>query len=88
MPTARARHMITENDELSERLDQAALLWPECKSRTELLRRILDEGSKAIELKATQISTERVDALNRLISAGTGMWPADFDEQRKAEWPD
>jgi hypothetical protein len=80
--------MITENDELSERLDQAALLWPECKSRTELLRRILDEGSKAIELKATQISTERVDALNRLISAGTGMWPADFDEQRKAEWPD
>jgi len=88
MPTTRTRHMITESDELAESLDKAILIWPECRTRTELLRKILDEGSKAIELKAAALSTQRQDALKRLIDAGTGMWPEDFDEQRKSEWPD
>jgi hypothetical protein len=80
--------MITESDELSAGIDKAALLWPECNSRTELIRKLIDEGTKAIVLRIEAQATEREKAVLRLIEAGTGMWPADFDEQRKSEWPD
>ncbi|MEY2815541.1 MAG: hypothetical protein RJA78_117, partial [Actinomycetota bacterium] len=36
--------------------------------------------------KAEAVKTQRIEALNTLQKLGTGMWPADFDEQRKREW--
>ena len=86
MPTQRARHMITESDELSASLDKAAGLWPDCKSRTELLRLLIEEGSKALVLKADNVATQRMAALQSLQKIGTGLWPTDFDKQRKSEW--
>jgi hypothetical protein len=78
--------MITESDELSMTIDQAATLWPDCSSRTELLRLIIEEGSRALLVKAEAVKTQRLEALNSLQKLGTGMWPVDFDEQRKSEW--
>ena len=86
MPTQRSRYMITESDELSQTLDQAASIWPECKSRTELLRLRIEEGSKALVLRVDNVKNQRLSALNSLQKLGNGMWPADFDEQRKSEW--
>lgn len=86
MPTQRARHMITESDELSASLDKAAGLWPDCTSRTELLRLLIAEGSKALLLKADNVKSQRMATLQSLQKIGTALWPADFDEQRKSEW--
>jgi len=86
MPTQRTRHMITESDELSACLDKAANRWPNCKSRTELLRLVIEEGSKALLLQADAVKAQRMAALLNLQKIGTGLWPADFDEQRKSEW--
>ena len=80
--------MITESDELAACLDKAAKLWPDCKSRTELLRLVIDEGSKALLLHADAVKAQRMEALRNLQKIGTGLWPADFDEQRKSEWPE
>jgi hypothetical protein len=80
--------MITESDELSACLDKAARLWPNCKSRTELLRLVIEEGSKALFLQETAVKAQRMEALRNLQKIGTGLWPADFDEQRKSEWPE
>ena len=88
MPTQRTRHMITESDELSACLDKAAKLWPNCKSRTELLRLVIEEGSKALFLQETAVRAQRMEALRNLQKIGTGLWPTDFDEQRKSEWPE
>ena len=88
MPTQRIRHMITESDELSACLDKAAKLWPNCKSRTELLRLVIEEGSKSLFLQETAVRAQRMEALRNLQKIGTGLWPADFDEQRKSEWPE
>ncbi|MEI8230997.1 MAG: hypothetical protein WCG32_00260 [Actinomycetes bacterium] len=86
MPTQRARHMITESDELSASLDKAAERWPDCKSRTELLRLLIAEGSKALLLKADNVKMQREAALQSLQKIGNGLWPADFDAQRNSEW--
>jgi hypothetical protein len=80
--------MITESDELSACLDKAAKLWPNCKSRTELLRLVIEEGSKSLLLQTDAIRAQRLEALRNLQKIGTGLWPADFDEQRKSEWPE
>jgi hypothetical protein len=80
--------MITESDELSACLDKAAKLWPNCTSRTELLRLVIEEGSKALLLQTDAIRAQRLEALRNLQKIGTGLWPADFDEQRKSEWPE
>jgi hypothetical protein len=79
--------MITESDELSACLDRAAKLWPNCKSRTELLRLVIEEGSKALLVLDDAVKAQRMEALGNLQKIGTGLWPADFDEQRKSEWP-
>ena len=86
MPTQRTRHMITESDELSASLDQAADHWPDCKSRTELLRLLIEEGSRALLVNEETVRRRRFDALQSIQKLGTGMWPTNFDEQRKSEW--
>ena len=78
--------MITESDELSMTIDQAASFWPDCSSRTELLRMIIEEGSRALLVKSEAIKAQRLKALNSLQILSAGMWPVDFDEQRKSEW--
>lgn len=78
--------MITESDELSVALDRASNLWPDCKSRTEVLRLLIEEGTRALQAKTDAVKIQREAALRSLQQIGTGMWPADFDEQRKSEW--
>ena len=89
MPTVRSRHMITESEPIAAGLDAAALVWPDAaENRTELLRKVLAEGFKVVESRAaTQLQT-RLSAIERLIATSAGMWPSDFDKQRKSEWPD
>src|SRR2546430_2026058 len=49
MPTARPRHMITETDEISEALDDAARRWPgDRHERKRLLVRLIEEGHQAL----------------------------------------
>jgi hypothetical protein len=86
MPTQRTRHMITESAELSESLDQAADHWPDCKSRAELLRLLIEEGSRSLLFNAETVRSKRLDALRSFQELSAGMWPTNFDEQRKSEW--
>lgn len=88
MPTQKARHMITESDELARSLDAAETLWPDCKSRTDLLRLIIEEGAQVLQARVSNLQKQRMEALKDLQKLGTGLWPADFDEQRKSEWDD
>ena len=80
--------MVTESDQLREALDQAALIWPElADKRTELLRRVLSEGANVVAEKARTLSSVREQAVQSLIKHGSGLWPDNFIESRKDEWP-
>ena len=81
--------MITESEPIARALDAAASLWPEAAdNRTELLRKILAEGITVVNNKAADQSAARLAAIEKLVSISRGMWPADFDQQRKSEWPE
>jgi hypothetical protein len=82
MPTNRRRYMITDTDEVSEALADAAARWPGLPP-TELLRRLVAEGHAALR---TSVAAERA-AVQRTSGALTGIYqPGDLEALRQ-DWP-
>lgn len=89
MPTARQRHMITETEELTRALDAAASLWPADKDkRAELLRHIIEQGVDVVESLADKKAEKRRAAIHAVSGSMTGIWPANWREQLREEWPE
>ncbi len=81
--------MITETDEIAGAIDAAALLWPEAKkNRAELLRRLIAEAHTSIDARVT----DRVAARRKAILEGAGkfegMWPPNWREELRDDWPE
>jgi hypothetical protein len=80
--------MITETDQLSEALSQAAKLWPELAGqRTLLLRKVLEVGIETIEQEATQKTKSRMAGVDKLAGSMPGVWPANWKEELAKDWP-
>ncbi len=80
--------MITETDELAQALDTAAALWPEAKeNRAELLRRLVRAGSESVEHRDAKRLAGRRAAIAACAGSLTDIWPADWREQLRNEWP-
>ncbi|MFZ0091558.1 MAG: hypothetical protein WAL63_18775 [Solirubrobacteraceae bacterium] len=89
MPTTRARHTLTETDELSAALDEAARRWPEdASSRSRLLLRLVKAGQHALAEERERQRARRLAAVKRTAGALTGVYPPDYLEQLRAEWPE
>ena len=81
--------MITETDEIAAVLDGAAARWPELgDNRTELIRRLLLEQFPA----ALQERAARVESRRRRIAEGAGampgVWPENWRDDLRSEWPE
>ena len=80
--------MITETDRLAEALDHAARVWPEhAGNRAALLRAVLDKGLQAIEATGSEEQARKVAALDQAAGGMTGIWPANWREELRSEWP-
>ncbi|MEX2441899.1 MAG: hypothetical protein WD400_04565 [Pontimonas sp.] len=89
MPTSRPRHMITESDRLAGALGLAAELWPEASGdRGALVKRILEAGIEAIEVRQERHTNERHAAITELAGTMTGVWPAGWRDELRDEWPE
>ena len=88
MPTARPRHSITETDEVSRALKDAARRWPDESQRPgRLLLDLIREGHRAIATDAERTAADRRAAIERTGGALTGSYPADYLEQLRRDWP-
>ncbi len=89
MPTARPRHTITETDDVTRALRDAARQWPKDRERpTRLLLDLVREGHKAITADANRAGEERRSAIEHTGGALTGIYPADYLEQLRGDWPE
>ena len=80
--------MITETDQLSDGLSQAAKLWPELSGqRTLLLRKVLEVGIETIEQEATQKMKSRIAGVDKLAGSMPGVWPAKWKQELAEDWP-
>ena len=89
MPTARARHMITETDEIAAAIDAAAVRWPELAGeRAELLRRLIAENGRALMLQSGDAAARKRLAIQVAAGSMTGVWPEGWLEELRSEWPE
>jgi hypothetical protein len=80
--------MITETDELSKALTDAAKLWPELAGqRADLLRKVLEVGIGAIQTEAFEKTKSRLAKVEKLAGSMDGVWPANWRQELAEDWP-
>ena len=80
--------MITESDALAKAIDDAARLWPEVKDeRAELLRRLIDRGIESVEAEFNEQIEARRKTVMEVAGSLSGIWPENYLEELRAEWP-
>ena len=80
--------MITETDQLSDALSEAAKIWPELSGqRTLLLRKVLEVGIESIEAQATKRTKSRLAQVQKLAGSMDGVWPANWRDELDQDWP-
>ena len=89
MPTTRARHLITETDDVAAAIDTAAMQWPEdAESRASLVRRLILEGQRAVIDKRDGEREDWLAAVRRSSGALTGSYGADYLSKLRDDWPE
>ena len=89
MPTARARHLITETDAVQRAIDDAARRWPEdAGRRSRLLARLVEEGHRALRDDQQQQFAERRRAIQAASGILTGVYPAGYLKKLREDWPE
>lgn len=88
MPTTRPRHMITETDRIASSLEKAASLWPEIAgNRSALLRKVLEVGMESLDTSSSKRSATRLDAISNAAGSLTRVWPDNWRDEARSEWP-
>jgi hypothetical protein len=80
--------MITETDEISAALRDAALRWPGDRDPpAKLLLDLVREGHRAIATDSQRTAAERRAAIERTSGALTGSYPAGYLDELRGDWP-
>lgn len=81
--------MITESDHLAAALDRVAQVHPELHDvRADLLRFIIDQGIQAIEAEQFESIEKRKKAITDVAGSLNNVWPENWRELMRAEWPE
>jgi hypothetical protein len=80
--------MITESDALAKAIDEAANLWPDiADERAEILRRLIERGIESIETEVNEKIEARRKAVLEVAGSLSGIWPENWREEFRSEWP-
>lgn len=80
--------MITESDQLASAIDYAARARPELRDeRAELLRYIIDLGIQTISAQRDEEIEARQKAIHEAAGSFSGIWPENYLDELRAEWP-
>lgn len=88
MPTTRARHVITETDDVMRALDDAARRWPEDRrARRRLLLRLLEEGHRAISQVDARETARHRAGIEATAGALSGVYEQGYLDRLRDDWP-
>jgi hypothetical protein len=80
--------MITESDRITDALSVAETIWPElAHDRASLLRKILETGIDALDARISDARAARLAAVDQSAGLLTDVWPANWREELRDEWP-
>ncbi len=88
MPTTRARHVITETDEVAAALDAAAHRWPAAAaSRSRLVVNLVLEGHLRLREAQESLLEQRLEAILETQGSLAGCFPQGYLESLREDWP-
>lgn len=87
MPTTRPRFFVTETDELASALDAATARWPGL-SRAQVLVRLALVGAAIEEAAERDRRERRVKAVAAHAGMFTGLYPPDYLDKLRQDWPE
>lgn len=80
--------MITESDQLAKALDHAAKVYPELvDERAELLRCLIQRGIESLEAEYDEAIEARKNAIRGVAGSLSGVWPENYLDELRSEWP-
>jgi hypothetical protein len=80
--------MITESDQLAKALDHAAKVYPELvDERAELLRCLIERGIQSLEAEYDEAIEARRNAIRGVAGSLSGVWPENYLDELRSEWP-
>ena len=80
--------MITESDQLAKALDHAATVYPDLRDeRAELLRCLIERGIQSLESEYNEALEARRKAIREVAGSMSGVWPENYLEELRSEWP-
>lgn len=80
--------MITESDQLAKALDLAAIVYPDLvDDRAELLRCLIERGIESLEAEYDEKIEARKKAIREVAGSLSGLWPENYLEELRSEWP-
>lgn len=92
MPTIRPRHTLTETDEITRALHEAAEVWPEDRDRPRrLLLRLIRAGWASVREERIEREAERRERIEQRLAAaerlvGTLRFAPDHLERLREDW--
>ncbi len=84
MPTTRARHQITETDEIAASLNLAAKHWPD-ESRSDLMRHLIVRGARALAESPIERTLE-IEAALRSLAGLSECYPEGYLDNLRGDW--
>jgi len=87
MPTTRPRHTITETEAVARALDEAGARWPEVRSRSHLLLRLIAAGHDALRTSLEEDVRRRRKAVENASGALTGAYEPGYLSRLRDDWP-
>jgi hypothetical protein len=89
MSTNRTVHVIPETEQIAFAISVAARLWPEFAAHPEiLLGKILDVGIEELNKQSRSLSNNRIDASAEIDGTENLIWPTNWREELREDWPD
>lgn len=86
MPTKHPRTNITHTPQVVHAIEVARREWPHEERESVLLLRLLDEGARTVEARASDSEANRLQRIDMIAGRYAAVYPAGYLDDLREDW--